>query len=171
MTATHKAWYWLAAGVLALGLNGYYQDGGFQGLHRLAERTTSAVAEAREQFGQVAALAEVAWAERAQSRCPREVPPAVAVNRQDLPVQAQVRLAELQTRLSGLEAARLQARMARLQQIMGERQMRRAQVELENGRLAVLTDSARVNIAVPRLPEVQVHVPGSVEVSVSEQPN
>mgnify|MGYP003352389932 CR=1 FL=1 len=35
MNAANKAWYWLAAGGLALGLNGYYQDGGLQGLHRL----------------------------------------------------------------------------------------------------------------------------------------
>jgi hypothetical protein len=171
MSATHKAWYWLAAGVLALGLNGYYQDGGFQGLHGLAACTTSAVAEARAQFREVATLAEVALAERAQSRSAQELPAAAAVNQQDLPVQAQVRVAELQTRLSAAQAARLQARMARWERAMEKRQMRQAQVEIENGRLAVFTDSARVNLAMPPMPQVEVSVPGSAEVRVSGQPN
>ena len=169
MSATHKAWYWLAAGVLALGLNGYYQDGGFQGLHRLAAQTTGAVSEARAQFREVATLAEVALAERAQSRCPRQVPFAVAVNRQDLPVQAQVRLAELRTHLSVVEAARMQARMARLQRIMERRDVQRAQVEIENGRLAVLTNSARVNIALPALPRMEIATPQAVVVTVPGQ--
>lgn len=171
MSATHKAWYWLAAGVLALGLNGYYQDGGFQGLHRLAAQTTVAVAEARAQFREVATLAEVTLAERAQSRSPRLAPSAVAVNGQDLPVQAEVRLAELQTRLSAREAVRMQVRMARLQRIMAERDMQRAQVEIANGRLAVLTNSARVNIALPPLPRVEVATPDAVVMAVPGQSN
>lgn len=171
MSATHKAWYWLAAGVLALGLNGYYQDGGFQGVHQLAACTRGAVNEARAQFRQVATLAEVALAERAQNRYSRQVPSAVAVNRQDLPVQAQVRLAELQARLSSVEAARLQLRMARLQRIVAERNMQRAQVEIENGRLAVLTDSARVNISLPPLPRMEIATPQAVVVTAPGQSN
>ena len=31
---TTQAWVWLTAGVLALGLNGIYQDGGAQWAHR-----------------------------------------------------------------------------------------------------------------------------------------
>lgn len=170
MSATHKAWYWLAAGVLALGLNGYYQDGGFQGVHQLAECTSGAIAEARAQFRQVATLAEVTLAERAQSRSSQEVPAAVIVNRQGLPVQAQVRLA-VQARLSDEQAARLQARMARWQRIMAKREMRQAQVEIENGRLAVLTDSARVNIAMPPLPRVEIATPETVVMTAPGQSN
>lgn len=33
-----QAWAWLTAGVLALGLNGFYQDGGLQWAHQLVER-------------------------------------------------------------------------------------------------------------------------------------
>lgn len=171
MSAAHKAWYWLAAGVLALGLNGYYQDGGFQGVHQLAACTRGAVNEARAQFREVATLAEVTLAERAQSRSPRVAPSAVAVDGQDLPVQAEVRLAKLQTRLSAREAVRMQVRMARLQRIMAERDMQRAQVEIANGHLAVLTDSARVNISLPSLPRLEIAAPEAVVVTVPGQSN
>src|SRR5271169_2567233 len=36
--ATTRAWGWLVAGVLALGLNGFYQDGGAAWAHRIADR-------------------------------------------------------------------------------------------------------------------------------------
>ena len=38
---SEKAWYWLAAGVLALGLNGAYQDGLFGRAHFLANRASA----------------------------------------------------------------------------------------------------------------------------------
>ncbi len=34
---TTQGWGWLAAGVLALGLNGIYQDGGAAWAHRIVE--------------------------------------------------------------------------------------------------------------------------------------
>jgi hypothetical protein len=36
-----QAWGWLAAGVVALGINGFYQDGGFAWAHRVADRIES----------------------------------------------------------------------------------------------------------------------------------
>lgn len=44
--ASEKAWYWLAAGVLALGLNGAYQDGQFGWAHVIADRSTEMVERA-----------------------------------------------------------------------------------------------------------------------------
>src|SRR5215468_6038 len=44
--ASEKAWYWLAAGVLALGLNGAYQDGQFEWVHGLVNRSTEVVEDA-----------------------------------------------------------------------------------------------------------------------------
>ena len=37
---TNQAWGWLAAGVLAAGLNASYYDGGLQWAHRIADRVT-----------------------------------------------------------------------------------------------------------------------------------
>jgi hypothetical protein len=42
--AAQKAWYWLAAGVVALGLNSEYHNGGLQVLHGLADRSDTLVA-------------------------------------------------------------------------------------------------------------------------------
>ncbi|MGD0760452.1 MAG: hypothetical protein ABR921_16250 [Candidatus Sulfotelmatobacter sp.] len=35
-----QAWAWLTAGVVALGLNGFYHDGGAAWAHRIAERVS-----------------------------------------------------------------------------------------------------------------------------------
>ncbi|HEV2118047.1 MAG TPA: hypothetical protein VGR48_18565 [Terriglobales bacterium] len=164
MNPANKAWYWLAAGVLALGLNGYYQDGGFQALHRLAGCTSTAIAQDTSQFRQIATLAEVTLAESA--RCERPKPANVIVSGQmilpqaqvGIPARTQVRLAQLQGRLEALQAAPVEARMARFQQVIAQREMRRAQVELQNGRIDVLTDQGELRVAVP-FPRVEVTIP------------
>src|SRR5512146_565200 len=117
MRAANQAWYWLAAGVLALGLNGYYQDGGFQGLHRLANGAALAVNEAGAQIGQIATLAEVAMADHAQLLS-GPAPAMVAVPSVAIPAVTPARLAQLQVRLQTMQAARVRARMARLQEVM-----------------------------------------------------
>src|SRR5258707_14387247 len=43
---SNKAWYWLTAGVLALGLNGAYQDGQLGWAHVLANRAARVVQRA-----------------------------------------------------------------------------------------------------------------------------
>lgn len=162
MKAANKAWYWLAAGVLALGLNGYYQDGGLGPLHKVAERTTIAVANARAQFSEVATLAEVALAAHAQARYER--PAVVAVTPEVIPAEAQAQLAQLQGRLEAMQSAGVQAQMARLQEVMLRRELQRAQVELRNGRLAVLTDQGQVRVALPR---VEIAVPQGPAIEIS----
>jgi hypothetical protein len=42
--AMKQGWYWLAAGVMALGLNGVYHDGGAEWAHRLVNRSAVVVA-------------------------------------------------------------------------------------------------------------------------------
>src|SRR5258707_12527920 len=49
-----QAWGWLAAGVLALGLNGIYQDGGAAWVHRNVDRVMAQIAS---ESGAVLALA------------------------------------------------------------------------------------------------------------------
>jgi hypothetical protein len=45
---TIQAWGWLAAGVLALGLNGIYHDGGAEWAHRAADRAMARIGENTE---------------------------------------------------------------------------------------------------------------------------
>jgi hypothetical protein len=54
-----KAWYWLVAGVVALGLNGAYQDGQLGWAHVVADRATAAVERATMRGHQFLAMAEV----------------------------------------------------------------------------------------------------------------
>jgi hypothetical protein len=42
--AMKQGWYWLAAGVMALGLNGVYHQGGAEWTHRLVNRSAAVVA-------------------------------------------------------------------------------------------------------------------------------
>lgn len=156
MRATNNAWYWLAAGVLALGLNGYYQDGGLPALHHLATCARTRVAETRVQYSQMATLAEVAMADHARLRCDRAAPTAAVAVSAGISPQAQARLAGLQMRMGRVEADRIQARV---EQMMARREMRRAQVELRNGQIRVMTDQGQVQVALPPLPHVEVVVP------------
>jgi hypothetical protein len=56
---SETGWYWLAAGVLALGLNGAYQDGQLGWVHCLADRAAAFVEQASERGLQAVTTAEV----------------------------------------------------------------------------------------------------------------
>ena len=56
---TNKAAYWIALGVLALGLNSEYQHGSFVGLHRVAEHASSTFCRMVAHAEQTLAVARV----------------------------------------------------------------------------------------------------------------
>ena len=56
---SEKGWYWLAAGVLALGLNGAYQDGQLGWVHCLADRATAAFEQLTARSLSVVTMAEL----------------------------------------------------------------------------------------------------------------
>ena len=56
---SEKAWYWLTAGVLALGLNGAYQDGHLGWAHSLVDRTASVLARASDRSMNLVTMAEI----------------------------------------------------------------------------------------------------------------
>jgi len=70
-----QAWGWLAAGVVALGLNGFYQDGGAAWAHRMVDQLRDQIAErssvmanlAAEQFNSVAERLQLAAARNESS--------------------------------------------------------------------------------------------------------
>jgi len=69
----NQAWGWLAAGVLAAGLNANYYDGGFQWAHRIADRvgpsSAAVFALAAEQADQFLAQTEVLTAHVESASC------------------------------------------------------------------------------------------------------
>jgi hypothetical protein len=56
---SQTGWYWLAAGVLALGLNGAYQDGQLGWVHCLADRAADIVGQASERSLRIVTVAEL----------------------------------------------------------------------------------------------------------------
>ena len=168
MKAATQAWYWLVAGVLALGLNGYYQDGGLQQVHGFTESALTTIAEARTHFSQAASPAKVTSAEG--PRCERSAPPSLVAFSPSIPPQAQARLAHLQERLGEMQATRVQVRLARLQQVIARRELQRAQVEWQDGGIAVMNNQGQVRVTLPRLPQVEINMPEEPVVEVS-QPN
>jgi hypothetical protein len=156
-----QAYAWLAAGVLAAGLNASYHDGGLQRVHEMVDRVgqnSAAVltlASGRaDQF-----LSEMRWVtEREQTAsCP--------LSRA---------LARVQGRIAQTEIARNQARLDRLEAMADREQARmevnRARIEAQIVRIQVpamalkpmvfsapkLSACARVRVSMPRLPRIQV---------------
>jgi len=156
-----QAYAWLAAGVLAAGLNASYHDGGLQRVHEMVdrvERNSAAVltlASGRaDQF-----LSEVRWltAREQTASCPLSTT-----------------LARVQTRLGQSELARAQSRFDHFEAMADRKQARmeanRARIEAQIVRIQVpavafkpmvfstprLSECPRVRVSMPRLPRIQV---------------
>ena len=152
-----QAWGWLTAGVLALGLNGIYQDGGAAWAHRVVGGVVARVAD---RSGAVLALAtgRADWfmsraamvAEQDQTASCRW---ATAVAR--FQTRFQTKMARTQTGMAHFEAmsAREEAALARME-------ANRARIEAEVARVRIMPmafDAAKVPVVV--CPRVRVNVP------------
>jgi hypothetical protein len=146
---TAQGWGWLVAGVLALGLNGFYQDGGAAWAHRVAERvadrsgvladlTSGRVSEMLERVSLVAAREETASCRLATAMA-----------------RFQTEMARTQTGLAHFEAmsGRQEAALARV-----EAQRARIEAQVARVRLAPMAfDAARIPVVA--CPRVRVNVP------------
>ena len=98
---TTQAWGWLAVGVLALGLNGFYHDGGAEWAHRIVDRVGSrsaaVLAMSSVRGDRFAAKVQIAAARQETQSC-----------------RWATAMARLQTRL-----ARRQAGFARVEEMSG----------------------------------------------------
>ncbi|MGA9542002.1 MAG: hypothetical protein WBQ85_00420 [Candidatus Sulfotelmatobacter sp.] len=163
---TTQGWGWLAAGVLALGLNGFYQDGGLVQAHRIIDGTIEQVAE------RSGALAELA-----SSRVERLVGGANLVMARD--ESASCRLAAAMARFRS-EVARTEGGMSRMEAMSVRQEAAMARVEAERARIEarvarvrmmpafntleipmVACPRVRVNVArvrVPRMPVIPAPV-------------
>jgi hypothetical protein len=153
---TAQGWGWLVAGVLALGLNGMYQDGGAAWAHRVADRVverTGVLADlASERVDGLMGRANLVAAREETASCGL----ATAMAR------FQTKMARTQNGLAHFEAmsARQEAALARVE---GER----ARMEAQTVRLQIATGvmvramkvpvaCPRVHVSVPRLPMVRI---------------
>jgi hypothetical protein len=120
--AMKQGWYWLAAGVMALGLNGAYHDGGTEWAHRLVNRSAAVVALAS---GQADLFLASAREQTVICRVAREM------------ALFQTKMARTQTGFAHFDAmtARQQAALARLEGNRARFEAGRARMEAEVARL------------------------------------
>ncbi len=132
-----QAWGWLAAGVLALGLNGIYQDGGAAWARRAVSQVMGDISA---KTGGVLALAA--------GRADWLMAKTEAVRAQDetAPCRWATEVARLQTRLTRTGFVRSQGDMARLEAISAREEARMARLEANRARV-----EARVEARVSRM--------------------
>jgi hypothetical protein len=166
---TTQGWGWLAAGVLALGLNGFYQDGGAAWAHRALD---SVVAQVAERSGALANLAS--------ERVSRFMERTSLVAERD--ETNSCRLAAAVARFQG-KIARTQSGMAHVEAMRARQEAVLARVEVERARIEArvsrvqMTQVAfntleipvvfcpRVSVTVPRVDVLRVRVPRTSMVS------
>jgi len=159
---TTQAWGWLAAGVLALGLNGFYLDGGAVWAHRAAnqlmagisDRTGGVLALAAGRADWFMAKAETAAARQETASC--RLATAMA--------RVQTSLARTQGGMARFEAmsAREEASLARVEAERARIESRAARVHFtpavfNAGEISVVCP--RVNVRVPQIYAPPITVP------------
>jgi hypothetical protein len=146
---TTQAWAWLTAGVLALGINGFYHDGGAVWAHRIAARLA-------EQSGAVVEVASL----RVHGFIGGANP--LAARDQTASCRSTAAMARFQTKI-----ARRQATMAHFEAISGRQEAGFARVEANRARIEAQVARVRmVPVAFGRVmdivescPRVRVDVP------------
>lgn len=151
---TTQAWVWLAAGVLALGLNGFYQDGGAAWAHRAMDGLTARVAER--------SLTLVSLASERVDRV-REKANLVAAQDEADSCRLSTAVAQFQTKI-----ARTQNGMVRFEAMLPRQEAALARVEAQRARIEAQVARVRLapvafvpgKIPVVACPRVRVDVPG-----------
>ena len=162
-----QAWGWLVAGVLALGLNGIYQDGGAEWLHRnvdgviarIADRSEGVLALAAGRADWLLAKANLAAARKETTSC--RVASAMA-RVQSKMARSQERFADFEAMSAREEAAlaRVEANRARIEAQVAR--VRFSPVGFDGVKIRTICPRVRVNVPrvnIPRIPAI--HIPDS----------
>jgi hypothetical protein len=178
---TTQAWGWLAAGVLALGLNGVYQDGGVAWAHRVLNGTIGRFAARSEAVlalatGRVDLFAEKASAPRIETASCRVASAFSRIQSKIHRARTQSHDFEVTTAAQDIAMAHLDAQRDRMeaQRDRIEARVERVQfvpVALDNLRISVPA-CARARVNLPRVnvpnspmeltsPMVKLDMPGS----------
>jgi hypothetical protein len=160
MKTTTQAWTWLTAGVLALGLNGIYQDGGAAWAHRIAnrvaDRTGPVLALATGRAGLLAEKAQVL----AVKQHPQSCRLATAMAR------TQTKMARTQRRFD-----RFQAMAEREQAALADFEANRARFETDLARVRVVSSSFTVpEIRIANMPVVCPRVGMNIPQTIMKTP-
>ena len=165
-----QAWGWLAAAVVAAGLNASYHDGGLQWAHEIADQvkhnSAAVIALATGRADQFLAEANFASARKQTPSCPFSAALAEAgtlVVPNEFEQQVEIMSAREQAHLARLEAnrARIESRVARI----------RIPAVVFNPvvvRAPKVSVCPRVRVNIPRFPNVKVPAMPVVHVTSSE---
>jgi hypothetical protein len=167
---TTNAWAWLTAGVLALGLNGIYQDGGAAWVHRQVNQAAAGIGDESEEVLALAAGRADWFMAKANSIAAREetascrLAPAMARLQDSL-----AKAGQAHARMAQTKVARVQSGMARLEAMSARGEAQLARLEANRARMeaqfARTRSVAEFNPGI--CPRIRVRVP-RVEVSVPE---
>jgi hypothetical protein len=149
---TNKVAYWIAVGVLALGLNSEYQHGSFIALHRVAERADAVLCQITAHAEQTLEVAT-----GLTSRQDRPARDLLAANEETEMARAEAEMAREQAR-ARVEMVREQVRdeiRAHADAIREQAEMERAQIEQIRWRTAsqiglARTADRRVTVVCPK---------------------
>jgi hypothetical protein len=171
---TTQAWGWLTAGVLALGLNGFYHDGGAAWAHRIADQ----VAEQSEAVVDLASERVDGFIGKANLVTARQEPASCRLA--NAVARFQAKIARTQTGMARFEAmsarqeaalARVEAQRARIEAQVAR--VRLAPVAFNTGEIPVVScPRVRVNgprVTIPQMPTLRIQAP-VVRVDLSDGP-
>jgi hypothetical protein len=167
-----QAWGWLAAGVLAAGLNASYHDGSFQAVHRMAERvgdrSTAVLALASGRADELLAQARLMTSRTENPSCPLAARLAQVQSRMERSGAAfDIMSARREARLDRWEAsrARIEARIA----------ARAAHIRIANVNFVPVAFKAipaptvcpRVRVNIPKMPMMNMSVAPQIHIDVA----
>jgi hypothetical protein len=130
---TTQGWGWLAAGVLALGLNGFYQDGGLASAHRMVDGVAERVTDRSGALVELASERVGGWLERDSL---------VGARNESASCRFATTMARVQTKM-----VRTQSGMARFEAMSARQEAALARVEAERARIEARVARVRVEPA------------------------
>jgi hypothetical protein len=164
---TTQAWGWLAAGVLALGLNGFYHDDGAAWAHQIVDEVRARVADRSGTLADLASAQADRFMERANL---------VAARDETASCRLATTMARFQTKIARSQAgfAHFEAMSARQEAGLARVEAQRARIVAPTVRVQVATEGfrpgmvravnvplvcSRLRMNVPRVPMVRIPAP------------
>jgi hypothetical protein len=167
---SNRAWYWMAAGVLALGLNGAYQDGEFSWAHCLVDRSMGLFQRISDHGREFVAMAEIMLGRMPEARDRAQ---AAVESREAVLDRSQAKLEALQEKMICERMANLQRRMA-MEQVRRalieadvERKLAMAQADVGHVRVVIREREGSGNCAgmvMPQMPKIALPGPPDFQV-------
>jgi ABC-type molybdate transport system ATPase subunit len=153
---TNQAWGWLAAGVLAAGLNASYYDGGLQWVHRIADRvgqnSAAVVAMASGRADHFLSEARMLTTRSQSASCPLSTAMALV---QSKIARSEARFDVMSAR-EGAQLARLEASRARIEAQTARLRIPAAAFSPVVVRMTGASVCPRVRVNVPRMPAMEL---------------